>query len=530
MDIEEVLSGELVRKSDEKNIFSQINEKDLKEILELYYSNEKNVKEIVATYRLPLQNVSSFSRHLPDYYMEKKCPYDGTHLIAPLPSRASLKKYSPDGVCLECNHVEYSNNSFLKKSCDCLNCKSTEQKEKEKVIKIIRNIYKDKVELNGLSAMDRIHIAALLQNLGIEYGYLIPPYQAYRDIHDNFSDSVLYDLVDRNVFKISETNALHIFSKVTETSFSYSWKEAYLSLNIKHEEDDNEKVFKLLQTGSGIEVEDGEEFVFIWKELVKKELYKLFKFQMTELKFTRELGNVEKEKNILNAFDGWLELYSPSQIYAILYKSIRDADNSRTLNKRGNYTFHEIAFIVKLADQMIIKYEQEGWGIQSYTYPYQLEIYYQTKIFFSKVAKEKNWFNELVPNPRKIINEQVDTDMSIVKKYSDYVKNIEKQSWDDFLTSTIANAIYYYLSPVGLIIHDGNIKCLFSTRKSLVEYALFLEEKGKIDSDFPATSIEEKIIYNSGFYVDGSYSSQLIYLIITRLVEKQVPFFEDSKR
>ena len=46
MDIEEVLSGELVRKSDEKNIFSQINEKDLKEILELYYSNEKNGKKM----------------------------------------------------------------------------------------------------------------------------------------------------------------------------------------------------------------------------------------------------------------------------------------------------------------------------------------------------------------------------------------------------------------------------------------------------------------------------------------------------
>lgn len=250
--------------------------------------------------------------------MDKKCPYDGSYLTAPLPSKGNLSTYSPDGICLECNHVEYSSSNYLKKSCSCLNCKKEEVREKETVVKVIRDVYKDPVELNELSVMDRLHITALLQN------------------------------------------------------------------------------------GSEIEVEDGEELISIWKDLVKRELYKLFKFQMEELRFTRELGNAEQEKKIFNAFDRWFEFYSPSQIYAILYKVIRDADNQRTSNKWGNYSYHEIDFIVKLADQMIVRYEKEEWGIKSYNYPYQLEFDIQTKLFFSKVAKEKNWFNELVPAPEKI--------------------------------------------------------------------------------------------------------------------------------
>lgn len=530
MDIEDVLHRKLVRKDEEKNIFTHISDQDLNAIIELYYSKEKNVQEIVEDYRLPLQNISSFSKHLPDYYMDKKCPYDGSYLTAPLPSKGNLSTYSPDGTCLECNHVEYSGGNYLKQSCSCLNCKKEEVLEKETVVKVIRDVYKDPVELNELSIMDRLHIAALLQLLGIEYGYLIPPYRTYSDVNDSFSDNVLNDLLDRDILKVAEQNSLNVFSNITETSFSYARQEVYLLLNISHEVYDDEEIFELLKTGSGIEIEDGEELVSIWKDLVKNELYKLFKFQMKELKFTRELGNVEKEKKILNAFDRWLELYSPSQIYAILYKVIRDADNQRTSNKWGNYTYHEIDFIVKLADQMIVRYEKEEWGIKSYNYPYQLEFDIQTKLFFSKVAKEKNWFNKLVPAPEKIINEEIEANMTIVKNYSNYANEIEMQTMDAFLTSTLDHAVYYSLSPIGLIIHDGNIDCLFATRKSLVEYVLFLEKNGKIDSAHKATTIEEIITYNSGLYVDNSYSSKLIYLIMTRLIEKQVPFLEEPER
>lgn len=530
MDIEDVLNRKLVRKDGEKNIFTHISDQDLNVIIELYYSKEKNVQEIVEDYRLPLQNISSFSKHLPDYYMDKECPYDGSYLIAPLPSKGNLSTYSPDGICLECNHVEYSSNNFLKKSCNCLNCKKEEVREKETVVKVIRDVYKDPVELNELSVMDRLHIAALLQLLGIEYGYLISPYRTYNDLNVGFSDRLLVELLDRKVLKMSEQNVLSVFSNVTETSYSYSVNDAYLALNISHEVYDDEEVFELLRNGSEIEVEDGEELIFIWKYLVKRELYKLFKFQMEELRFTRELGNVEQEKKIFNAFDRWLEFYSPSQIYAILYKVIRDADNHRTSNKWGKYSYHEIDFIVKLADQMIVRYEKEEWGIKSYNYPYQLEFDIQTKLFFSKVAKEKNWFNELVPAPEKILNEEIEANMTIVKDYSDYVNDIEMQNWDEFLTSTIEEAAYYYLSPMGLIVRDSNVKCLFATRKSLVEYVLFLEKNRKIDSDHRATTIEEKITYNSDFYVHASYSSQLIYLIMKRLIEKQVPFLEESER
>ncbi|MER2174984.1 MAG: hypothetical protein ABS911_09915 [Carnobacterium sp.] len=530
MNFEEIIEYKLIPIEDEENIFYKVSDSNLKKIIELYYSSKKNVKAIVADYKLPLTNMSMFSKSLPYYYMDKQCPYDDTYLTVQLPSKSGLQTYSPDGICLVCEHKEYSTNNFANKRCDCLNCEKKQVIEKKKVIKVLSEVYSDPIELKELSIMDRIHIAALLQIVDIDYNDLIPPFRMYSEVNNNFSDSVLSELLDKNLLEISDQNSIDIFSNITESSFSYNRQESYLSLNIYDEHYDKEELFELLRTGTGIEIKDVEELVSIWREFAKKELYKLFKFQMKELKFTRELDHTEKEKKILNAFDRWLEFYSPSQIYAILYKVIRDADNIRTSGKMGNYSYNEIAFIEKLADQMIIKYEKEEWEIKSYNYPFKLEVDLQTAIFFSKVAKEKNWFNEIAPTSEKVIKEEIDDNMTIVKNYSEYINEIEIQKGDAFLTSTLEDAVYYYLSPIGLIIHDSNIECLFATRKSLVDYATFLETNGKIDNNIKAATIEEKISYNSGFYVNGSYSSQLIYHAISKLIEGQVQLMEESEK
>lgn len=74
---------------------------------------------------------------------------------------------------------------------------------------------------------------------------------------------------------------------------------------------------------------------------------------------------------LCNAFDGCLKLYFPPQIvYALLYKSIRDADNTRITGTIGNYQYHEIKFIIVAVNQMIIKYEQVGYNKSTF-----LEIY-----------------------------------------------------------------------------------------------------------------------------------------------------------
>lgn len=41
---------------------------------------KKNVKVIVADYQLPLKNIVTFSKNLPNYYMDTKYPYDDTYI------------------------------------------------------------------------------------------------------------------------------------------------------------------------------------------------------------------------------------------------------------------------------------------------------------------------------------------------------------------------------------------------------------------------------------------------------------------
>ncbi|MBL1228289.1 hypothetical protein IW492_03455 [Enterococcus sp. BWB1-3] len=113
-------------------------------------------------------------------------------------------------------------------------------------------------------------------------------------------------------------------------------------------------------------MKNSREYIHLWKSYVIQELLKIFKFEMKKLGFFRELDDEEKVKMLCSAFDGWLKIYSPSKVYALLYKSIRDADNARTTGTIGNYRYHEIKFIIVLVDKMIIKYEQEGWEIKNY--------------------------------------------------------------------------------------------------------------------------------------------------------------------
>lgn len=527
MELDEILEYKYVPIDDEKNIFNNMDPITLKKIIELYYSGEETVKKIVATYELSLDNTANFSKHLPSYYMETKCPYDGTYLTASLPSKSALNFYWPDGVCLECGHKEYSNRKFGGKPCDCLNCQEKEEVEKKKVLSVLQDTYTERIKLKDITVIDRINIAALLQSIDIEYGYLIPPFVRYGGTNKNISINILRDLLDKNLLKISEKNSLDVFSDITETSFSYSPQKVYSSINIENEDGYNEKTFELLKNANEIAVNNDTELILLWREFVKKELFKLFKFKMEESKFTKELEDTERGKKIWNAFDRWLELYSPSQIYAILYKVIKDADNIRTSGNMGNFKYNEIAFIEKLADQMIIKYEKENWGIKSYNFPYKVELNIQTAIFFSKIVKEKNWFNKLVPGPKKVMPEGIDTDISLVKKYSDYSTNIETQEFDKFFISAINEAEYYYLNQWGLVIYDSYVTCLFATRQSLYEYKVYLDKTEDIDDGVGAATIEEEVMANSNFYVNGSYSSKTIYLAIRKLIKEQVPFVEE---
>lgn len=529
LEYEDIKNYKLVQIKEKDHPFYGIKSEVLKEIIELYYKGKLSVTKIIEKFGLSINKTSKFSSYLPYFYTEKKCPYDELNLIAQFPSKSGLKYFSSDIQCEKCGHIEYlmKNN----KECSCNNCQLKKENKKKKVSSIIHNIYLDsEVEFQDIDVFDRVNIAALFQVSNLEFNCLVPQYKTYKGLVNGFTLDTLRDLIDKDILKVSEQTPIEVFSKVTDTNFSYTLDETLFSLNIVSENYSRKEFFEKLKYLDDIEIENSREYIRLWKSYVIRELVKIFRFEMEKLGFSRELDDEEKEKMLYNAFDRWLKLYSPSQIYALLYKSIRDADNARTTGTIGNYRYHEIKFIIVLVDKMIIKYEQEGWEIKNYDYPNQLELDIQTKLFFMNVIKEKNWFGTIIPDWNQVTFEKISTRYSIIMNYTEYINEVELQKIDDFLEITLQTAEYYYLMPYGLVVNDGLVECLFATSKDLMGYLDVLKESGLVKNEYDSESVETQISHSSNFYANGSYSSSLIYLAIKTLIENKVLTINEWKK
>ena len=527
MEYEDIKGYKLVEIQEKDNAFYGVELEVLKKIIELYYTGKLSVTKIIDKFGLSLDNASKFFLHLPFFYTAKKCPYDDLNLITQLPSKSSLKYFSSDVKCEKCGHIEYNKGN---KECNCNNCQLKKENEKKKVTSIINDIYLDsEIEFQDIDVFDRVNIATLFQISNLEFNCLVPEYKTYKGSLNVFTIEVLRDLIDKDILKVSEKNPIEVFSNITDTNFSYRIDETLFSLNIVSERYSRIELFEKLKYLEDIELENSKEYIHLWKSYVIQELLKIFRFEMNKLGFSRELEDEEKEKKLYNAFNGWLKLYSPSQVYALLYKSIRDADNARTTGTIGNYKYHEIKFIIVLVDKMIIKYEKEGWEVKSYDYPNQLEPDIQTKLFFVNIINEKNWFGSIIPNWSQVTFEKNSTRNSIIMNYAEYIDKLELQKIDVFLELTIQTAAYYYLIPYGLVVKDGLVECLFATSKDLMGYLDVLKESDCVEEEYIGESVEMQISHSSNLYVNGSYSSNIIYLAIKMLIENRVPTIDEWK-
>ncbi|MBL1228288.1 hypothetical protein IW492_03450 [Enterococcus sp. BWB1-3] len=146
------------------------------------------------------------------------------------------------------------------------------------------------------------------------------------------------------------------------------------------------------------------------------------------------------------------------------------------------------------------------------------------------VIKEKNWFGTIIPDWNQVTFEKISMSNNIVTNYSEYIDKLECQKMDDNIEITLHMARYYYLMPYGLVIDDGNIECLFATSKGLVDYLAILKDSGRVEIEDVGERVETQISRASHFYVDGSYSSNLIYLVIKKVIEKGIPTIDEWEK
>ena len=146
------------------------------------------------------------------------------------------------------------------------------------------------------------------------------------------------------------------------------------------------------------------------------------------------------------------------------------------------------------------------------------------------VIKEKNWFGRIIPDWNQVTFEKISMSNNIVANYSEYIDKLERQKMDDNIDITLHMARYYYLMPYGLVIDDGNIECLFATSKGLVDYLSILKASGRVETENVGERVETQVSRASHFYVGGSYSSNLIYLVIKKVIEKGIPTIDEWEK
>ena len=66
----------------------------------------------------------------------------------------------------------------------------------------------------------------------------------YKESAKGFTLDILKDLIDKDILKISEQTPIEVFSKITDTNFSYRVDETLFSLNIVSERYNRIEIFE----------------------------------------------------------------------------------------------------------------------------------------------------------------------------------------------------------------------------------------------------------------------------------------------
>lgn len=516
MNIMDIDLSNFVEISDEKNPLFNMDKETVVSLLTDYSKKLPN-KKILEKYNLPNTYNNKLKSLLPLIISSEICEFDKSNMLMVMPSKSDLNNFCPQLSCPICDHQINKKSGWGQTiECTCANCEKKKEVEINRVREIVKASQpKEKIEPWMISFENRISLACILQISGVEYGQLIPPYDRYSTSTTSISLEILEQLFKDDIIIISELSDHSAFNEVNQNSFRYNPTRVQYKLNINFEEEyeNNALGFEDMKHPTTIFLNTDDK-VYYWKQYIVSELLYLFRKRMETYRFINELSNEKKMKKIEDSIIRWLEVFIPSQIYSLIYLAIRYADNKRTEGKMGNYRYNEIAFIIKIIDQKITQYEQQGWTIEAYQYPSIYEPQMQTLVYFNTILKESNWFNLSLPKVN--LNEHFE-DKSILiksKQYAMAIEPYESQEISSFMKKAIDNAIYYAITREGLLIGGASVDCLFGTH---LDFAKNVDNKNSLSN-------------NISIYVSEVVSSEILYKAISVLIQSVTPTFNEWRK
>lgn len=404
--------------------FSDFNNYDMEKIIRDYYENDLNFSEIISKYSLSI-TPSKIREQLPKIITTNICEYCSEMQIKLLPLRTEYHQLlklneldlflEGDSKCSACGHISGSH------SCTCSTCNL----EKKKLLFTTYNLEKA-LTITEFGLREHLYLATLLQGFNItKVGQDIPAmskcshtYEYSKLFSGHEKNQYPYEqikhLKNLNILTVSPRSLLEAFvsdeeikqegkfSNARFPSVYYPSKVDYsfqnIELNYAFEDEKWLENFKFLQCGQFTDTEVNT----LWIELVELELFDLFSERFTEYHFeyvssfsnNEELENDRKEL-VRTEIRNLLAIYRPSEVWCILYKGIDTAIKHQKKYGLTHFRDNHVQYVISYGINSYLKRNKEY--IVAYDYPWNAELSLIAKLFFSKILKNDNWFNTMIP-------------------------------------------------------------------------------------------------------------------------------------
>lgn len=368
-----------------------LNEKQIEELIERYYSNEK-VSDLIRFFEIDCKPSDLVKFFPPEKLEDIFCPYCKKEMVR---KRISRERSEVFIYCPNCNHKFEDNN------CECENCKMT----KFNIINELCSVDIKKVKISELSFKERVYLATILR--GIDWEELM---DEIRIFSLNSTDKkllprcekeveILKELFNKGILKIDFLSDFDAFTgSIADGTYAkkfYLNKVRYI-LNMKYSTE-------LINPNINLKNEDLDEIYFLLRHILLEECYEYLEFQMEKVGFCFNPGKITEE-----VFNELLNNFSIGQVYNIIYTSITRA--TRYYQEGGVYRKQAANSVVTRCRSYGERILANGWELKAFSRPRECEESILSSLLFNRILSiGDNYFNIIFSreNFENIIDEKL---------------------------------------------------------------------------------------------------------------------------
>lgn len=397
------------------NPLIDFSKKEVTQLLLDYYALLIPVEAVLQVHHLKMK-ASLFSQYLPQIDTLDVCPNDTCKMWTQLPSRSKKEKWLEDSICPMCGYTIKRNgkakslastanltqeqlnqqrlsNVAMKKSSakQAAAAEHLAVETRKKIKSFLRKRRPEKVDFLNLTVQESLDIAVLLNQFHASSLSNIGTFDEHLDIHGDslYDDELINRMLKADTLVFSEDSEVDSFVFDRDQVTSVYTTKVNWHIWVSSDYYSDELLLEQLKNPGSSVMMNKTEIDSIYLGIVKKEIYKIFAWELTEHKFSLNKANDKIE--IQESIDSWLMSYTPAQIRAIIWRGVRMANNSRTKETWGNFKYHPIHFVIHEAKFYVGSTVDSNRVIPNYTYPKDIERNLETDIFFNQIIEVPDW-------------------------------------------------------------------------------------------------------------------------------------------